>query len=284
MRTTVKLDIPQVEAPGLPGVSTATGPGGSGSVATITFLPPDARKPPTLDLDVLGELEQALSTIGAAVPRTASPATEYPMRAVVIRSRSEKYFLAGANIEVLKTLDHATFGTWVSRGQTVFRMLEELPLPVIALVGGYALGGGLELALACDLIYATDGSRLGQTETRLGFVSGWGGSFRLSRRIGVSRAKELFFTARMVAAEEAAALGIVDFVGSAADVETHLQDTLRAIGENSPAAVGEMKRLLNGCADASSRAVEAAETESSLDLLRGSDTMARVDAFLNRKK
>jgi len=243
-------------------------------IFTMTLVPPDGRKPPTLDFDILDEMASALKEI---------PVTE-GAAALVIRSGSERFFCGGGNLEALGEIDERTIGSWIQRGHRVFDSIEALPIPVVAVVNGYALGGGLELALACDFIYAYDSAKVGQTETRVGFVSGWGGSFRLARRIGVPRAKELFYSARILTASEAYDLGVVDYTGAPVEVEARLDRTFEEMRGNSPDAVREMKHILNRCFSEPPAAVARAEEESSIRLLRESDTLERVRAFLSRKK
>ena len=169
-------------------------------VVTLTFASEEAGKPPTLDLDVLDRLSDVLERIEE----------DEDLRGVVIRSNSEKYFVVGADINALREMDTTSIVTWVQRGHEVFNVLAELRLPVIAWVEGYALGGGLELAMACDLILATDNAKLGQPEAKLGLVSGWGGSHRLPRRVGLAKAKEMFFTGNILDARTAYDFGLVD--------------------------------------------------------------------------
>ena len=161
---------------------------------------PDARqelgKPPTLDYVALDELAARIATI-----RTAAEG----LRAVILRSASEKYFCVGANINALRTLDAETIVPWVEHGHAVFNDLAGLPLPVIARVDGFCLGGGLELAMACDLIVAWRRRPLRPAKAVLGVIAGWGGTWRLPRQgVGLPRAKEMFFTGKVIAADKAA--------------------------------------------------------------------------------
>ena len=243
-------------------------------VATVTLVPTDDRKPPTLNFDVLDSLENAFDD-----------ASKKPgLVATVLRSSSKKYFCGGGDLKALEAMDEQTMGSWIIRGHDVFDCIERAPMPVIAIINGYALGGGLELALSADIIYACSAAQMGQTEPKVGFVSGWGGSYRLSRRIGVSRAKELFFTAKILSAEESHAIGISEFVGPPEMVEERLAITIESIRGNSPFAVREMKRILNCCYSQAPAAVAKEEATSSIRLLREADTLERVRSFLDRKK
>ncbi|MDF1514849.1 MAG: enoyl-CoA hydratase/isomerase family protein, partial [Anaerolineae bacterium] len=217
MQTTVSLDIRE-------------------DVATLTFSCDEPGKPNTLDYQVLDELDQHLDALYENITQ---------LRAVIIESAQPRYFIVGANINVLKTLDDTSIVPWVKTGHRIFNRLEALPLPVIARVQGFALGGGLELAMACDLIVADDTAKFGQPEAGLGVVSGWGGSYRLPRRVGLAKAKEMFFTAQIVDAKTAYQMGVVDYVGKAAEVKEHIEELLSGIRKCGWLAVSKMKQLIN---------------------------------------
>jgi enoyl-CoA hydratase len=247
----------------------------SDDIGYLTFACEDPIKPATLDHDVLDTLATHLTQI-------RSQSCE--LRAVVVRSSSEKYFVVGANINALQTLDAETIVPWVKKGHTVFSQLESLPVPVIARIEGYALGGGLELAMACDILAASRNAKLGQPEANLGFVAGWGGSYRLPRRIGVGRAKELFFTGQVIDAEQAHGLGLVDFVGDGAELEEYLSSLLEGIRRCSGLAVSETKKLVNESLDLTLEQACAAEAVASSVCIASQETKARVVEFLESRK
>ncbi|WP_329413747.1 enoyl-CoA hydratase-related protein [Streptomyces sp. NBC_00704] len=139
------------------------------------------------------------------------------VRAVVLYG-GEKVFAAGADIKEMQAMDHAAMVVRARALQDSFTAVARIPKPVVAAVTGYALGGGCELALCADFRIAGDNAKLGQPEIQLGLIPGAGGTQRLSRLIGPSKAKDLIFTGRMVKADEALALGLVDRVVPAADV------------------------------------------------------------------
>lgn len=242
-------------------------------IVTLTFSAEIEGKPPTLDLTVLDRLEAVLERIQEELA---------DLRAVVIRSNSKKYFIVGANIDALATLDAQSIMPWVQRGHEVFNQLAEFPLPVIAWVEGYALGGGLELALACDLILATDNAKLGQPEAKLGLVSGWGGSHRLPRRVGLAKAKEMFFTGNIMDARTAYDFGLIDFVGIREAVQTYLNNVLDGIRECSPFAVAQMKLLLDDSLDTTIDENSLAEASASYRCMEDETTQARIAAFLKK--
>jgi enoyl-CoA hydratase len=176
-------------------------------------------------------------------------------------------------------------GSWIAEGHRLLDRLESLPVPVVAVVNGYALGGGLELALACDFIYATENARFGQTEAKLGFVSGWGGARRLSRRIGTARAKELFYTGRIIEPSEAFSLGLVNFVGDAEAVEARLIETVEAIEGASRTSVRELKLILTDPGERQAGLASAmAEAIASQSCIADADTKRRLSDFLSGRR
>ena len=134
------------------------------------------------------------------------------VRVVVLTGAGEKAFIAGADIKYMSGLDVDQAKQWGALGHEAGRLLETMPKPTIAAINGFALGGGCELAIACDLRYAASSAKLGQPEVNLGIIPGWGGTQRLARLCGLGAAKELIFTGRLVAAEEALRIGLVNGV------------------------------------------------------------------------
>lgn len=243
-----------------------------GTIGYLTLACDEPGKPPTLDLEALGELAEKVAEIRA----------DASLRALIVQSDSAKYFCVGANINALAMLDTESIVPWVQKGHAVFDALEALPIPVIAFVRGYALGGGLELALACDFIVAHKEARFGQPEASLGVIAGWGGTYRLPRRVGVAKAKELLFSGRIISAEEALRSGLVEFVGEEAEVERYLAELLESIQKCSAVSIAQMKQLLNeggpreGCC--------AREAKASRACFSTEDTRARIAGFLERRR
>ncbi len=247
-----------------------------GDTGILIFECDEVGKPTTLDQQVLASLDAHLDTL------TQCPRGE--LRAVIVRSALPKYFLVGANVNVLKTLDAETIVPWVRHGHRVLNRLAALPVPVIAVIEGYALGGGLEVALACDLILATHEAKLGQPEARLGMVSGWGGSYRLPRRIGMSRAKELFFTGKIVDAATAQAMGLVDVVGDRGELGNYVDAFMEGVRACSDLAVAQMKRLLDSSPDDTLDGSCEAEVRASQVCLGDAATQTRVADYLRSRK
>ena len=165
-----------------------------GQVSTLTINRPD--KLNALSQEVLGDLSAAVEELSR----------RDVVRAAVITGTG-KAFVAGADIAAMRDMDEAQARGFGALGHGVFGKIEYLPFPVIAAVNGFALGGGCELALACDFIYASTKAKFGQPEINLGIIPGWGGSLRLARTTSLGFAKELIYTGRMVGADEATSGG-----------------------------------------------------------------------------
>ncbi|MGF1632473.1 MAG: enoyl-CoA hydratase/isomerase family protein [Phycisphaerae bacterium] len=235
-------------------------------VAWLTLVPDRPGRPPTLD-------HAALDALDAAVKRVAEAGDDV-VAAVVGAQEPGKYFCVGADVAALAGLNEVTIVPWVRHGHEVFNRLAGLPVPVVAAVDGYALGGGLELALACDVIVATRTSRFGATEARLGAVPGWGGTGRLPARVGLGRARLLTFTGRLLVAEEAAAIGLVDVL-TADPLHEAVAHLLAEMREAAPHALRQVKRLLGGSLTRS-----GGEVEASVVCFGHDETKRRVEAFL----
>jgi enoyl-CoA hydratase len=161
---------------------------------------------------------------------------------LVITGQGEKSFVAGADIKEMRGLNPIEAETFARRGQGIFRQIEKLPVPVIAAVNGFALGGGLELALACDFIYASENARMGLPEVSLGLIPGFGGTVRLARAIGLAKAREMIFTGDMIKADQALAMGLVNRVLPQAELLPAAMKTLETAATRGPLAVQTAKK------------------------------------------
>ena len=173
----------------------------------------------------------------------AELAEDAETRVVVLNGSGEKAFIAGADIKYMSGLEVEEAKEWGGLGHEAGRLLETMPKPTIAAINGFALGGGCELALACDLRYAASTARLGQPEINLGIIPGWGGTQRLTRVCGLGVAKELILTGRLVHAEEALALGLVNAVHD--PVLDKALEVAALLASKSPLALAAAKRALN---------------------------------------
>jgi enoyl-CoA hydratase len=187
-----------------------------------------------LNADTLDEIGAAITQVGA----------EPQARVLLITGAGDKAFVAGADIAQMQSFGQAEAQTFSEKGNRTFRMLELLPFPAIALVNGYALGGGCELALACDWIVASERAAFGQPEVNLGVVAGFGGTQRLPRLIGRARAMELLITGRMVKADEALRIGLVNQVVAPEELRATGLALARTVVSKGPVAVRLTKQIV----------------------------------------
>lgn len=171
-----------------------------GEVAILRINRPEALN--AMNIDVVSELSQTVDKIGA----------DENIKVIIITGAGEKAFCAGADISYMVDIDPITAEKYASSAQSVLNKIERIEKPVIGAINGYALGGGCELAMVCDIRIASSNARLGQPEVTIGIPPGWGGTQRLMRLVGPAKAKELVFTGRMIPAEEAFQLGLVNNV------------------------------------------------------------------------
>jgi len=170
------------------------------------------------------------------------------LKALVITGAGEKAFVAGADIAEMSALPPLEARRFAEAGQRTFERLEALAIPTIAAVNGFALGGGCELAMACDLIYASEKAKFGQPEVNLGIVPAFGGTQRLQRRVGAARAMEMILTGDMVDAVTAKAWGLVLEVLAPEKLLAYAADQARKIASRGPAAIAAAKRIIRATA------------------------------------
>ncbi len=201
-------------------------------IATITINNPD-------ELNALD-----VSHLQALVSAFAEANARNDVRAIVLTGAGERAFVAGANIKRMSTMTVAEAQEFGALGHAVARAIESAPVPVIAMIRGFALGGGCELALACDLRIASTTAVFAQPEVGLGIPPGWGGTQRLPRLVGKGIASDLIFTGRRVKAEEALRIGLVNAVHEPDVLEHETIRVAQAIARNSPTAVRASKHLI----------------------------------------
>jgi enoyl-CoA hydratase len=175
--------------------------------------------------------------------RLGDVARDGEARVIVLTGSGEKAFVAGADIKYMSGLSVDEAKAWGDLGHECGQLLETMPKPTIAAIDGFALGGGCELALACDLRFASSRSKLGQPEINLGIIPGWGGTQRLARTCGVGVAKDLILTGRLVDADEALRIGLVNGVHDPALEKAH--EVAELLASKSPVALAAAKRALN---------------------------------------
>jgi enoyl-CoA hydratase len=229
-----------------------------GAIACITLNRPE--KLNALDPEMLAALEDAVNQA------EHSPV----VRAIILEAAGEKAFCVGADIlawTALSPLD--MWSQWVPRGHRVFDRLERAKQPVICAIQGFAYGGGLELALACDIRIVTDGARLAMPEVKLGTVPGWGGTDRLPKLIGSARAKQMIFTGEPIAAEVAERWGLANQVVPAASLSDCARALAEKIASNAPVAVQTAKQLIANSSSATLESLAAAVNAFSEDAKEG---------------
>ena len=215
--------------------------------------------------------------------RLAEAEADRSVRVVVIASRLERAFAAGANIREMATLDPAGAREHGGRGQALTRQIERLPLPVIAAVHGVCLGGGCEIALACDFIVASEDATFGQPEIRLGVMPGWGGTRRLPRRIGAAAARRWILTGASVSAAEAAAQGLVDRVVPRSELPRSARALAVELAALPPVALAAAKSALLAAIDPTIDEGLADELDLWSRLFGTADQKAGMAAFLEKR-
>lgn len=205
------------------------------------------------------------------------------VRALVLTGAGERAFVAGADIKELQVLSPAEAAVLSLRVQTLFQRLRDLPIPVIAAVNGYALGGGLELALSCDFIYASDSAVLGLVETDLGLIPGYAGVSRLLQRIGASQAREALYTARRFTAGEGLTLGLVNRVFASEELLPESLKVAESITQKSRGAIRQLKQLL-GAMEGSSETNILLESQAFGLAFADADAAEGIAAFIEKRK
>jgi enoyl-CoA hydratase len=204
-----------------------------GGVAVVTVNRQDAAN--ALDVEHAEALRDALDELGE----------DDSARVVLLTGAGDKAFIAGADIKYMQSLGVLEARGWGELGQECANLLETMPKPTIAAINGVALGGGCELALACDLRLASSKARLGQPEVNLGIIPGWGGSQRLPRIVGLGFAKELVFTGRAIEAQEAHDWGLVNAVYEPGELMTEARKLAHGLAAKSPLALAYAKEATN---------------------------------------
>ncbi|HEY1340006.1 MAG TPA: enoyl-CoA hydratase-related protein [Bryobacteraceae bacterium] len=198
----------------------------SDGIAYLTINRPE--KLNALSAEVIGELRNAFQQV----------ADDAAIRALVVTGAGEKAFVAGADISELAVLSAVEAREFAQRGQRVFRMLETSQKPSVAAINGFALGGGLELAMACTVRFASENARLGQPEVKLGIIPGYGGTQRLPRLVGRGRALEMLLSGEPITAAEAHRIGLVNGVVAQTELRNHCRAWILKVLANGPLAVG----------------------------------------------
>jgi len=244
----------------------------TGAVSEIVINRPKSLN--ALNADVLQGIILALEKL----------TTMADVRVITLTGAREKAFVAGADIATRSGLGPRAIADYVELGQRAMRALELTPVPVIAAVNGYALGGGLELALACDIIVASRAARLGQPEVNLGVIPGFGGTQRLIQRCGIGAARRLCYTGELITADEGFTIGLVDRVVEAGELRTAVSAMANLIAQKAPLAVQKAKTVIRQSHEGLLNAGLRLEVEGFLNLFGTEDRAEGMTAFLQKRE
>jgi enoyl-CoA hydratase len=241
-----------------------------GAVATLTLNRPD--KLNALSAALIGELRETFRAFAAKPPR------------VVIVTGAGKAFCAGADIEEMRGMSTIEAKRYSEAGHALGAFIEELSCPVIAAVNGFALGGGCELALACDFIYASDVAKFGQPEVNLGVIPGFGGTQRLARRVGIGRARELIYTGEIIGADKALAIGLANAVLPKDELLPRVRALATDIAGKAPLAIAQAKRTMLRGVLGDMTAANELEAQAFAMLFGSADQKEGMKAFVEKRK
>lgn len=240
----------------------------SNSIGVIKINRPEALN--SLNREVLKELYETLENLPSEI------------KVLIVTGNSEKAFVAGADIKEMSNLDLKASYEFSRNGQKVFRKLETLPFPTIACVNGFALGGGLELALACDIIYANEKAKLGLPEVTLGLMPGFGGTVRLTYLIGPHLAKEMIFSGQIISAEDGYKMGIVNKIYPTESLWEKTYQLAQQISLNSPLGIINAKKSIDLEGNYEKKIEQEAKLFSSL--FNSFDQREGTQAFIEKRK
>lgn len=242
----------------------------SEAIATVTFNRPEVRN--ALDLATWREIDQVIKDISG----------NEDVQILIFTGAGDEAFAAGTDINWLR--ERSMLATLGAYSQEVLQRLENLWKPTIAAVNGYALGGGCEMAMACDIRIASDQAKLGQPEVRLGILPGAGGTQRLPRLVGVAKAKELIFTGAIIDATEAERIGLVNRVVPHANLMDETREMAKTITRRGPVAVNLAKAAINAGVNAGAGSGYICEVLAQTVLFGTEDRIEGTTAFLEKRR
>lgn len=242
-----------------------------GTVAIMTISAPKTLN--ALNTKILNEIDMFLSSFDCQ-----------KYRCLIVTGDGEKAFVAGADISEMAGLDEQQGNAFGARGAAVFRKLEVLPVPVIAAVNGFALGGGCELAMACDIRICSDNAKFGQPEVGLGIIPGFSGTVRLARLVGMGMAKQLIYTGHAVRADEALRIGLVNAVVPQAELMDKALEMAEQIAKQAPLAVKAAKQCINTEWDMDADEAIRYESKAFGQCFTTADQKGGMRAFLDKSK
>lgn len=243
----------------------------NGAVGKITINREKALN--ALNSQVLDELNETLDGVNLD-----------EVRCLILTGAGAKSFVAGADIAEMSTLTKEEGEAFGKKGNDVFRKLETFPIPVIAAVNGFALGGGCEIAMSCDIRICSDNAVFGQPEVGLGITPGFGGTQRLARLVGAGMAKQMIYTARNIKADEALRIGLVNAVYSAEELMAQAEKMAAGIAKNAPIAVRNCKKAINEGLDVDMDKAIVIEEKLFGDCFETEDQKYGMAFFLDKNK
>ncbi|HEX4512682.1 MAG TPA: enoyl-CoA hydratase-related protein [Polyangiaceae bacterium] len=242
-----------------------------GAVVTLTLNRPD--KLNALNAELVGALKEAVDRLSK----------DPSVGVAILTGAGEKAFAAGADIAAMAKMSVAEAQGFSDLGHAVGHAIETAHFPVIGAVNGFALGGGCELALACDFLYASDRAKFGQPEVKLGVIPGFGGTQRLARRVGVGLARELCYTGTIIDAQHALRINLVNAVVPGAELMSKVLDVARTITAMGPKAVAACKQVLLQGPDLPLREANALEARTFASLFSTDDQREGMAAFVEKR-
>ena len=241
-------------------------------IGTITFNRPEVLN--ALNETSLEELSHAIDEIAA----------NEDIRVLILTGAGEKSFVAGADISIFPKFNVLKAKLFSEMGRNLMNKLQELPIPVIAAVNGFALGGGCEVAIACDFIYASENAMFGLPEITLGIIPGYGGTQRLPRLVGMNRAKEMIFTGKMIPATDAYFMGLVNKVCPQEQLMDEVIKTAKAIVSKGKVSLRAAKQAINNGMKVDLDTGLRIETDAFALCLASPDAMEGTSAFLEKRE
>ncbi|MBN4053628.1 enoyl-CoA hydratase/isomerase family protein [Haliea sp. AH-315-K21] len=241
-------------------------------IGVLTIFRPKALN--ALNAQVLSELGQFFEALNSKTD----------LRCLILTGSGDKAFVAGADIKALAAIDRNSGTEFAQKGQQVFQAIEDSPIPVIAAVNGFALGGGLELAMACDFIIASEKAKFGLPEVSLGIIPCYGGTQRLSRYIGKAKARMVIATGEIYSAQEAKDWGLVAEVVVAEKLQEKCMDIAAAISKRSPLAVRLARRAVTDGFELSQAEGLYLEAELFAQAFSSEDKTEGVNAFIEKRE
>ncbi|MDF2695034.1 MAG: Enoyl-CoA hydratase [Labilithrix sp.] len=243
-----------------------------GALVVLTLNRPD--KLNALNAELLSELDVSLAALSGDPSITCA----------ILTGAGEKAFAAGADIAAMLEMPTEQARHFSELGHRICSRIERAHFPVIGAINGFALGGGCELALACDFLYASEKAKLGQPEVNLGIIPGFGGTQRLARRVGIARARELCYTGDTINAEEALRIGLVNAVVPHGELMAKVKDVAGKIAKKGPLAIAQCKRVIFSGEGVPLDNANALETQSFAMLFGTNDRREGMAAFVEKRQ